>query len=176
MYLKILAWCVFSLVGDFGNEKSPKISQCLVSLPFPGDRGRGDAVSLGHRLAGVSCPSNARSTGSSAAAGFLLLHASGSPRHLERECWLAPCSQQHGVEVPGRRALPSRAALGVSCSGGAAVASGVMKRCRSPSCPSAQCLGTQSSPTSRGGWLPAEPAWPSSCHQRCCSTFCEVRT
>lgn len=167
---------MFSLVGDFGSEKSPKISQGCVSLLFPGDCGRGDAVSLGHRLAGVSRPSNARSTGSSAAAGFLLLHASGSPRHLEREYWLAPCSQQHGVEVAGWHALPSRAALGLSCSGGATVTSGVMKRCRSPSCPSARCHGTRSSPTSWGGWLPAEPAWPSSCHQRCCSTFCEVRT
>lgn len=27
MYLKILAWCVFSLVGDFGSEKSHKISR-----------------------------------------------------------------------------------------------------------------------------------------------------
>lgn len=74
--------CVFSLVGDFGSEKSPKISQGRVSLPFPRDRGRGDAVSLGHRLAGFSCPSNARSTGSSAAAGFLPLHASGWPQTL----------------------------------------------------------------------------------------------
>lgn len=47
-------------------------------------------------------------------ASCLFMHQDG-PRHLEREYWLAPCSQQRGVEVAGRRALPSRAALGVGC-------------------------------------------------------------
>lgn len=77
---KDIGSCVFSLVGDFGNEKSPRISQGRVSLPFPGGCARGDAVSSDHRLAGVPRPTNATSTGSSAAASLLLLHASGWPQ------------------------------------------------------------------------------------------------